>query len=264
MTGGMRYAVLSDVHANLQALRATLDVLAGERIDRYLCAGDLVGYGPWPNECVELIASLPGVCIAGNHDLIALGRLSDDRCTSSARRSLGWTRTVLTNASRGYLATLPSRAKVDGVVLSHGSLDNPSEYVTQPGQADAQLAQLTCEEPDAHMLVLGHTHRPWVYSRDTGTLLRRAPGTVALVAGARYLVNPGSVGQSRDNRPDARFAVVDAGSGSVELHSIRYDIEACRKALRARGLPADSCHYTAPARKRAKWALRRLARRLCP
>ncbi|HEX2698788.1 MAG TPA: metallophosphoesterase family protein [Acidimicrobiales bacterium] len=262
MTTDTRYAVLSDVHGNLPALEATLAALAGQRIDRYLCAGDLVGYGPFPNQCVEVMASLPGVGIAGNHDLIALGRLTDDRCTPSARRSLAWTRTVLTDATRDYLATLPERAAIDGVVLSHGSLDDPSEYVTQPGQADAQLARLARDDPEARILVLGHTHRPWAYNTDSGTLLRQAPGTIALEAGERYLVNPGSVGQSRDTSPDARFAVIDAGSGRVEFHSIRYDIEACRKALRALGLPPDACHYRAPARKRAKWALRRLVRRL--
>ena len=96
----MRFAILSDIHGNLPALEAALELFARAGVDRYLCAGDLVGYGPFPNECVERIAELGAVCVAGNHDLIALGRLSDDRCIPLARNSLRWTREVLTPATR--------------------------------------------------------------------------------------------------------------------------------------------------------------------
>ena len=89
----MRYGVLADIHGNLHALRAALGALGREGVDRYLIAGDLVGYGPNPNECVELVAGLDAVCVAGNHDLIALDRLSDERCPELARQSLRWTRT---------------------------------------------------------------------------------------------------------------------------------------------------------------------------
>jgi predicted phosphodiesterase len=156
----VRYGVLADIHGNLHALRAVLSALGREGVDRYLIAGDLVGYGPHPNECVELVAGLDAVCIAGNHDLIALGRLSDDRCPELARRSLRWTRGVLADDARHFLNSLPLRATAPGgIVMAHGSLDDPQEYTRKPRQAAAQLSRLSQNGWDAHILLLGHTHR---------------------------------------------------------------------------------------------------------
>src|SRR2546427_11361968 len=134
----MRYGVLADIHGNLYALRAGLEELRRRGVDRWLVAGDLVGYGPNPNECVELVAGLDAICVAGNHDLIALGRLSDERCIPLAQTSLRWTRGVLGNDARAFLAGLPERASVPGgVTLAHGSLDNPQDYTVTPRQASA-------------------------------------------------------------------------------------------------------------------------------
>ena len=120
----MRYGVIADVHGNLDALRAVLRAIDREGVDRHLVAGDLVGYGPYPNECVAAVAELSAICVAGNHDLIALGALSDERCIELARRSLTWTRRVLGADERAFLAALP---RVDtapgGVRMAHGSLD---------------------------------------------------------------------------------------------------------------------------------------------
>src|SRR5262245_47364739 len=136
----MRYGVIADVHSNLHALQATVSVLDEIAPDRILVAGDLVGYGAFPNECIELIASLDPVCIAGNHDLIALGRLSADRCIPLARNSLAWTAGVLHDDSRRYLDELPMFATVaGGVVLAHGALDDPQTYTTRRQDADTEL-----------------------------------------------------------------------------------------------------------------------------
>src|SRR3954447_4441079 len=106
----MRYGLISDIHGNLSALRAVLAVLTREEVDGFLCAGDVVGYGPQPNECVEVIAQLDGAGVAGNHDLIALGRLGEDGLSRLARRSLAWTRDVLAPEARDWLARLPPTA----------------------------------------------------------------------------------------------------------------------------------------------------------
>lgn len=138
----MRYAVLSDVHANLPALRAVLGALEGlaERIDRHLVTGDLVGYGAFPNETVELIASLDPVVVAGNHDLMAIGALSHARAGALARRTLEWTASVLSSPSRAYLASLPRTAVVGDALLAHGSIDDPQEYVRTSRRAGELLA----------------------------------------------------------------------------------------------------------------------------
>jgi putative phosphoesterase len=213
----MRYAVIADVHGNLAALDAVLDAIGGA--DAFLCPGDLVGYGPQPNECVERVAALPGlVCVAGNHDLIALGRLGDDRCIRLARETLAWTARELTASSRAFLGGLPLDARAgDGVLVTHGSPGDPQEYVRTPERAREILRD--------DFLVLGHTHEPWVFEHE-----------------GRRLLNPGSVGQSRSRDPRARFALLDTAGPEVELRAVEYDAAATRRALRERRLPENACH----------------------
>lgn len=254
----MRYALLSDVHANLHALLAVFDALRKVRVDRYICSGDLVGYGPLPNECVELLASVDAVCVAGNHDLIATGRLADDRCTRFARESLSWTRHALNDDSHRFLQALPERASLPAVTIAHGSLNDPFEYVTRPERANEQLDLVEQQDPQVRILVLGHTHRPWAHEHRRGTRLRKAPGSVDLNQGARYLLNPGSVGQPRDQLPHARFAVLDLDAQRADFHSVPFDLQACREALRRQHLPLGSCYAPPPRFERARDALQRL------
>ncbi len=237
----MRYAVLADVHANLHALRAAVQFLERERIDAYVVAGDLVGYGPMPDECVEAVADLGATCVAGNHDLIALGRLSDDRCIPLARRSLRWTRETMSEDTREYLAGLPSTAGVPGgVAIAHGSLDDAREYTTEPGQAVAQLARLDAEHAGSRLLILGHTHRPWACSGAGHVLHPGAGGLLDLSDVDRCLLNPGAIGQSRERRVRSRFLVLDLERQNAAFHAIEYDVDGCRRALRERGLPPGS------------------------
>src|SRR5205807_8276839 len=128
-----------DIHGNLHALEAALPVLERAGVDRYICAGDLVGYGPFPNECVEAISNLGAVCVAGNHDLMALDRLSEENCIPLARETMRWTRKTLRDDARDYLARLPPRAKEDGVVVAHGSLDDSTYYVATAWEAAREL-----------------------------------------------------------------------------------------------------------------------------
>jgi predicted phosphodiesterase len=253
----MRYGVLADVHGNLQALRAALDALGREGVDRYLIPGDLVGYGPNPNECVELVAGLDAVCVAGNHDLIALDRLSDERCPEIARRSLRWTRTVLADEARAFLASLPLRATAPGrIVIAHGSLDDPQEYTRKPEQAVSQLTSLSQEGQDGHILLLGHTHRPWAFALSSGSMRTRTP--VSVQDGDPVLLNPGAVGQSRswELRARARFMRLDLGSGRATFFAIPYELDQCREALKRVGLSPRSCHIRPSPLGKARRALR--------
>jgi len=242
----MRIGLLSDVHANLFALRAAITRLRGEGVDAWVCAGDLVGYGPYPNECVETIAELEPTCVAGNHELMLLGALPDTRAGWLARRSIAWTREVVRSDVRSYLAALPRTATTTDMVVAHGSLDDPEEYVRTGERAEALLGAL----PAGRLLVLGHTHHPWLYGAGAGTLypgmVAGPPGSAAmsLTAGTRYLVNPGAVGQSRERetRPRARFALVDLTRAQVSFFAELYDAAATRAALRSRQLPRDAVH----------------------
>lgn len=255
----MRYGVISDIHANLEALDATLSVLEKHGVDQYLCLGDLVGYGPLPNECVERLAAYQVVGVAGNHDLIATGRLNGAGCGRLARQSLAWTAERLSASARDQLDALPLRAHVDpGVVLVHGSLGDVEEYVSTSADAMRQLEQLEAQEPAARILLLGHTHLPMAHADGHGDLLTRRDGSVRLELGRRYVLNPGSVGQSRERRVHARFMVLDTDAAMATFHAIAYDSRASRRALRHAGRPARSCHRS-PTGLRS--ALRRTARR---
>jgi predicted phosphodiesterase len=243
----VRYGVLSDVHGNLFALRAAVDRLRRAGVDGWLCAGDVVGYGPQPNECVDLLAELGARCVAGNHELLVLDRLPADRAGRLARETTPWTRSALREDTRAWLAALPLTVRVPGLTMAHGSLDDPQRYVTQPARAAEELRQA-----GTRLLVLGHTHRPWLFHAAEGTL-PLAPGAVtALPPTGRLLVNPGSVGQSRQRewRPRARFLLLDVDRGEVELFAEPYDVDAARAALRAHGLPG-ACIHVPPGRLRA-------------
>jgi predicted phosphodiesterase len=258
----MRYGVIADVHGNLHALEAVLAFLSTQEVDGYLCAGDLVGYGPFPNQCVRRVLGLSGPCVAGNHDLIVLGRLSDERCVPLAQASLRWTREVLDADVRALLAGLPLAARVGNLALFHGSVGDPQEYVVSEDQALATLDRLERAEPGAEVVVLGHTHRPLAVSRQRGSLLRGSTGAVALSPGEPILLNPGAVGQSRTADPSARAMVLDTAARVATFHAVPYDTAACRQALRERGLSPTSCHIP-----RSRWgdlagALRRRVRRL--
>lgn len=250
----MRYGVIADVHGNLDALRAVLRATEREGVDGYLVAGDLVGYGPYPNECVAAVAELNASCVAGNHDLIALGILSDGRCIELARHSLSWTRQVLGADERAFLAALPRVITASGGVrVAHGSLDDPQEYTTTDRQALAQLERVE-DRDGARVLVLGHTHRPLAFGRRSGRL--RTRGATALPPGDAVLLNPGAVGQSRELRVRARFAVLDLDARQARFFAIPYDVDACRSALRRVGLSPRSCHLRPSLPRAAVRALR--------
>jgi predicted phosphodiesterase len=246
----MRYGLLSDVHGNLAALRAAVAFLADAGVDAYLCAGDVVGYGPQPNECVEIVASLPGRCVAGNHDLMVAGRLGDRGAGALARRTLDWTRSHLDPAARAWIEALPLRAEVPGVLVAHGALDDPSRYVTPGAPAARELARLSRESPSTGVLVLGHTHRATAFGERSGQALDGVQGTVHLAAARseRWLLNPGAVGQSRARGIVAGVAVLDCERRTVAFHALPYDVDATRAELRRRGLPVMALHVPPPSR----------------
>lgn len=194
---------------------------------------------------------------------MALGSLDDEDAGGLARSTLYWTKQVLTDHTRGYLAELPRVLETDAVVMAHGSLDDPRTYVTSERQAREELERLAEARPAARLLILGHTHRPAVYEGRRGALLRGRSGWVDLDPEKRYMLNPGSIGQARERHPVARFMVLDLERGRAELRSLDYDVERCRESLRRLGLPEDACHRP-PSVLRDQWAgrLARAARAL--
>jgi predicted phosphodiesterase len=256
----VRYGLLADVHGNFAALQAVLRQLADASVDQYVVAGDLVGYGPNPNECVEAISGLDPVCVSGNHDLMAIGLLSEERCIPLGQTAIRWTRSVLSADARAYLEALPSRAEAPGgLLVAHGSLDDPERYTTNVDEAVDQLADVERDYSGARILILGHTHRPLVVGSRSRREQQRQKH-VALSAGERYVVNPGGVGQARELRCRARFGVLDLGSNTLELAATRYNVALCRHDLRSAGLSPRSCHLRPSAAGAARHGLRTIRR----
>lgn len=246
-----RFAVLSDVHANLPALQAVLGHVADEDVSQVLCLGDLVGYGVWPDECVALLRQVQARCVVGNHDLMAVGALGRERCSSLAGRTLDWTAEVLQPATREYLAGLPRTLVLDGVLLAHGSPTDPEEYVTTGHRARELLA--AASQP---VLLLGHTHHQWAVDATGRSLLRRRTGEVALPSG-RVLLNPGSVGQSRDRDTLARYLVLDTSARRAWFRAVGYQVEAAAAAVRAVGFPVEVLSFADGLPLRAAKSVRR-------
>jgi predicted phosphodiesterase len=239
-----RIGLIADVHGNLHALRAVMDEIGRAGVDAVVCAGDLVGYGPYPNECVELVAGMGAACVAGNHDLMAIDALPVGRSGRLVRESQEWTSGQLSTEVRAYLAALPVKLVVGEVVVAHGSLNDPSKYVVSDAEGRAEIAESARQHPEARTLVLGHTHHRRILSDDGSLAPAPRDGRTFLSSGARYLLNPGSVGQSREWMPPprARFMVLDLKARQVDCRTVDYDVASCSAALRERGLPPYSMH----------------------
>ena len=257
----MRYGIVSDVHGNLPALEAALAELDRQRVDRVICAGDVVGYGPWPDECAARIAAEGIDCVAGNHDLMAIERLTMDSADGLARTTMEWTRTAISDATRAFLGGLPPRIELADLTMAHGTLTDPTVYVRTDEAAAGQVEELVSAGlPDP--LVIGHTHVPHAYGRARGRLLHARAGEVELAAGEAHLLNPGSVGQARERRPLARLLVLDTDASSASFLALSYDERRTRSALASAGLPPSAHHRKVTLRDRAARAKGAVVRRL--
>jgi diadenosine tetraphosphatase ApaH/serine/threonine PP2A family protein phosphatase len=231
-----RVAVISDVHGNWHALEAVLAAVEAEQPDELWCLGDLVGYGPRPNPCCTTVRERASLCLAGNHDLGVLGRLDLAEFAPDAVASAEWTRGVLSAEARSFLESLSPTARRQDVQLFHASPRDPVwDYVLSADAAEAAF-ELT-EDP---LVLVGHSHVPLALAEADGTLAGGlAPeGTEAeLGAGARLLLNPGSVGQPRDGDPRAAWLLLDFASACASFHRVAYPLERTQEEIRERGLP---------------------------
>ena len=231
----LRVAVISDIHANLHALEAVLEAIDANPPDALWCLGDLVGYGPRPNEVVEIVQERATISLVGNHDLGVLGRLDLEEFSPDAAVSARWTRTVLLDEHRTYLESLVPAAKVEGAELYHASPRDPVwEYViTEETALDA------LESTIAPVVLVGHSHIALAITLSDGRLEGDlAPGgtEVGLNSG-RWLLNPGSVGQPRDGDPRAAWLELDLPSGQARFDRVPYDIARTQAEIRERVLP---------------------------
>jgi diadenosine tetraphosphatase ApaH/serine/threonine PP2A family protein phosphatase len=233
----MRYLVLSDIHSNLEAFEAVLED-AGP-IDRVWCLGDVVGYGPDPNACVELLRSLPHLCIAGNHDWATLGKLDLRDFNPDAREANLWNREQLTPENLAYLEALPETLVEGAFTLSHGSPRHPIwEYIIYASTAQANFAHFATP-----VCFVGHTHTPVIFrlanqggKEVCNPMLPSLNGPMGLGT-ERVIINPGSVGQPRDGDSRASYAILDDETLAVEHRRVVYPVERTQAKMMEYNLP---------------------------
>ncbi len=230
----MRYAILSDIHGNLEALRAVLADCAADA-DVVLCLGDTVGYGAEPLACVELVAETAEAVVGGNHEHAVAGRLDLAWFNRYARAAAEWTREQLDDDHRAYLGALPLVREVADATLVHASPAQPEEwdYLVSAEDGFAAFAHFA-----TRWCFVGHSHVPAAWSLGSSGP-EHHPGVVRLPQerGRRYIVNVGSVGQPRDRDPRAAYAMWDAEAGQVEIRRVPYDVATARRKIVDAGLP---------------------------
>jgi predicted phosphodiesterase len=235
----MRVLVLSDIHANLAALEAVLEDAATVGYDRVWCLGDTVGYGPEPDGCVARVRDLDARVVVGNHDWAAIGCMDADDFNPEARRAVLWTQAHLSADSLAWLSRLPDEPQIEGdFTLTHGSPRDPVwEYILRPADAVENLAWF-----DTRYCLVGHTHLPalHVWHAADAKMQRIAPPfgkALILQENTRIILNPGSVGQPRDNDKRAAYAILDTEQMTWLARRVAYPIEVTQAHMRAAGLP---------------------------
>lgn len=231
----MRILVISDIHGNLTALEAVLK--AAGKPDQVWCLGDLVGYGPDPNECIALIKStVNSFCLLGNHDAATLGRIDLQAFNQDAHSSITWTKSKLKSVNLGYLRSLPEKLLLEDITLVHGSPRDPVwEYML-----DLHTAAENFRFFDTQVCLVGHTHIPIsFYLPDNSEIVSwetMEPGQIYKIVNRTFL-NPGSVGQPRDHDPRAAYAFLDPQKKTWQPMRVEYDIESVQKKIYHSGLP---------------------------
>lgn len=222
----MRIAIFSDVHANLEALGAVMEAYKTERIDRYYCLGDVVGYGANPNECANIVREMAEVTILGNHDAAVAGRMDYSYYYEAARQALDVHANCLTPANMAWLKTLPYKRMLtaENVLLCHGSpvRIEEFEYIFAPEQARECLPII---EELGHLTVIGHSHLCKVFALKPGYVEELPANDFVLKDGLKYVVSVGSVGQPRDYDNRASFTIYDSATKRFEFKRVEYDID---------------------------------------
>jgi len=228
-----RYAIMADIHSNLEALTAVLEDAKSQNVSAYVCVGDIVGYNANPSECLEIVRDLKATCVRGNHDHY----VSHDECLDDfhpmAANVVDWTRSQLSPEQIAFLRELRLHTIVNGFTIVHSTMDMPDKwgYVFDVLEADAHFNY-------QHTAVCfhGHTHVPVLFEKQ-GRTVRSSYVKIKIGLGRKYFINVGSVGQPRDGDPRAAYVIYDLKSREVELRRISYDIPKTQEKIRKVGLP---------------------------
>ncbi len=229
------YTVISDVHGNLEALGSVLDAIKNEIPGAILFLGDSVGYGPNPNECINILKRKTEIMLPGNHDNAALGLTTMENFNPYARAAIEWTKEVLNSENKDFLNRLPlTRAlKGDSIFLVHSSPKEPEQWHYLQHTGDARVNFSFFSE---NMCFIGHSHVPFIMEQNPEGTITVCKDRADIRHGHRYIINAGSVGQPRDGNPEAAYALLH--NNVVEIKRVSYDIVLTQKKMRDVGLPS--------------------------
>ncbi|MFH1097865.1 MAG: metallophosphoesterase family protein [Candidatus Desantisbacteria bacterium] len=238
----MRYGIISDIHSNYAALDTVLKAIGA--VDKIICLGDIVGYGPNPNECVERIRGLDGLILAGNHDLASIGWKDLDWFNSYAKEAIFWTEDQLNAENKKYLSYLPEVLSQKDFILVHGSLYNfTGEYIVTGAEARRSFELMQHRE----LLLVGHTHHPYIFFRKQRQPVQSLKlidnDVLCLTKDTQSIINVGSVGQPRDGDERASFGILDmqtsarGATSTVTIKRVAYDIKKTQQQMIEAGLP---------------------------
>jgi predicted phosphodiesterase len=234
----MRTAVISDIHANLEALTAALNRIRTLQVDKTVCLGDIVGYNANPNECIDIMRSEKIMCVLGNHDAAASGLEEPDLFNPLARTAVLWTREQLTDENRQHLIDLQRERSVRDFYLFHGSIHDTNRYILYREDVVDNFRELAHLHQSPNLGFFGHTHVVTVLSEQYGIIATSlSHENLFLQPGKRYLINPGSVGQPRDGDPRAAFLVYDDHDRLITFFRVEYDMRRCQDKIINAGLP---------------------------
>jgi predicted phosphodiesterase len=234
----MRYAVISDIHSNLEALEVVLEETDRLGVERIVSLGDLVGYNANPNECVRLLLDRGIPTLMGNHDAAACGEAYPEEFNPVARTAILWTRQVLRNEHREALRELPEQRSLnDEVRLVHGSLLHRDHYLVTYDGIMENIRRMQATGPGIRVLFFGHTHVQGAFAYERDRLTAVSSASFSIRDDSLYLINPGSVGQPRDRDPRCAFLVYDEEAKTVEFLRLPYDLHTCREKIFSAGLP---------------------------
>ena len=232
----MRTAVIADIHSNMEALQAVLrDLEERGGADEVWCLGDIVGYGPDPRECINILRQRHALCVAGNHDWAAIGKLDTSAFNPEAAAACQWTAEALKKEDIDYLASLPLTLPVGKFTLVHGSPREPIwEYVLSTQTAKANFGAF-----DSKFCLIGHSHSPLLFELDSknSCRLHQLPEELSLRTESRFIINGGSVGQPRDSDPRASYAIIDTERETLWHHRVEYDFKTTQEKILDADLP---------------------------
>ena len=230
----MRYALISDIHSNLEALNAVLDALRKERIDQYICLGDIVGYAADPNKCTEIIRQVAEATVLGNHDSAVADASSTEAFSALAKAAISWTKDTLSSKNKKYLESLSTDLELKDSLVVHSNPSDPTtwRYIFSVDDAKMEFHHFT-----QRACFVGHSHQPVAFVNSMNRVIVDTRASLDIEEENRYIINVGSVGQPRDLDPRASYAIYDTDRKIVRFKRSEYDIEAVRRKIIKAGLP---------------------------